>query len=470
VSILRKQDRVSVVGELTPQQQFDANPLVKEVYEKVGPQASDAIRQYDDMSPAQVIALSSFREDVCAAKRLLRVREAAKDELRAENQPPALGFDAGMLGAILARPPEPAMRIEGLIPWEASTLIVAMRKTGKTTLTLNLIRSLLTGEDFLGRFKVKPIDGNIAFLNYEVSGATLARWADEQGIDRDRLYIVNLRGRRNPLAHIDDRHQLIGEFQYQQIESLFVDPFSRAFTGTNQNDSGEAAAFLADLDLFARAEVGASDLILTAHAGWAGERTRGSSALEDWPDSIITMTRDPVEESKRFLKAIGRDVDVDEDLLDFDPTTRTLSLSGAGSRRQHQSTRKLVDLAVFAVRAAHEHPGVGVAEMEQSIRNMDGAPTFRNGDVSKAAKRAQEQGHMRIDGGGPGRKSQHFAVDKTTVAGRSRLPIPPITPIPTPPREQTPTHPTPSYKGGVGVGGGAWATRPEQLGGVPDHD
>ncbi len=33
-------------------------------------------------------------------------------------------------------------------------------------------------------------------------------------------------------------------------------------------------------------------MILTAHAGWVGERTRGSSALEDWPDSIVTMTVD----------------------------------------------------------------------------------------------------------------------------------------------------------------------------------
>ena len=62
------------------------------------------------------------------------------------------------------------------------------------------------------------------------------------------------------------------------------------------------------------------ELVTTVHAGWDGERTRGSTALEDWPDSIVTVTRDP-ETGERFLRAEGRDVDLDEDRLDFDLET-----------------------------------------------------------------------------------------------------------------------------------------------------
>ena len=47
--------------------------------------------------------------------------------------------------------------------------------TGKTTLILNLARSLLTGQNFLGSFGIRAIDGDIAILNYEVSGDQLAR-------------------------------------------------------------------------------------------------------------------------------------------------------------------------------------------------------------------------------------------------------------------------------------------------------
>ena len=46
-------------------------------------------------------------------------------------------------------------------------------------------------------------------------------------------------------------------------------------------------------------------LILTAHAGWNGERTRGASALEDWADVVITLVRDPDNDQVRYLRAEG---------------------------------------------------------------------------------------------------------------------------------------------------------------------
>ena len=140
------------------------------------------------------------------AARKLRVRDSEPGNYSTLNgSGPLPPFDAGTLGEILARPPQPASRVDHLIPWEAGTLIAAQRKTGKTTLTLNLAQSLMTGQDFLGRFGVRPVDGVVAMLNFEVSGAMLAGWADELRISHDRLYLVNLRGRRNPFADPEDR-------------------------------------------------------------------------------------------------------------------------------------------------------------------------------------------------------------------------------------------------------------------------
>src|SRR4051812_11402438 len=102
--------------------------------------------------------------------------------------------DAGLLEDILARPPEPPFRVDSLLPSEAAMLVVAQRKTGKTTLMLNLAHSLITGQMFLGKFGVRPLSGRIAILNFEVSGPQLARWADEVGVPRHRLFLVNLRG------------------------------------------------------------------------------------------------------------------------------------------------------------------------------------------------------------------------------------------------------------------------------------
>lgn len=346
--------------------------------------------------------------DVAEEVRRLRVRKDATDIFKAENEPTAPGIDSGTLGEILARPADPDERVKGLMTWEGSTLIVGARKVGKTSLVGNLARSLFTGEPFLGHFEVRPVAGSIAILNYEVSAAMLARWAHDQGIDKDRFFLVNLRGRRNPLSHPGDRARLADDLRARGVESLIMDPFGRAFTGKNQNDSGEVGSFLMDLDLFARAECGAHDLILTAHAGWNGERSRGSSALEDWADSVITLTRDPDDEAKRFFKAFGRDVEIEEDALNYDHLTRSLSMSGTGSRKKGARDRKTGELIPFTVRAVKEEPGISVAGLEKAIREMEDAPSFQHGEVSQSAKRAAILGLLRIEGGGPGRKTSHF--------------------------------------------------------------
>lgn len=204
------------------------------------------------------------------------------------------------------------------------------------------------------------------------------------------------------------------ELRSRNVETLIVDPFGRAFDGASQNDAGEVGAWLVDLDRFAREEVGALDLILAAHAGWNGERTRGSSALEDWADVIVTLTRGEGDDATRYLRASGRDVDLDEDALAYDPITRTLTMAGTGSRQRAKDTRKLAYLSVLVVRLARATPGIGVAELTKTLRTMDDAPTFRDRDVSTAAKYAVEQGLLRTEGAGPGLKSRHYAVHVET--------------------------------------------------------
>jgi hypothetical protein len=68
--------------------------------------------------------------------------------------------------------------------------------------------------------------------------------------------------------------------------------------------------------------------------GHSGERSRGDSRLRDWSDAewrlICADTDDPA--ATRFFTAYGRDVDVPETALQFDPATRRLTVAG-GSRR-----------------------------------------------------------------------------------------------------------------------------------------
>jgi hypothetical protein len=359
-------------------------------------------------------------QEVAAEVRKLRVREEARRRLAAEKEDATKPFDAGLLEDILARPPEPPFRIEGLLPSEGGMLVVAQRKTGKTTFELNLARSLLTGQRFLGRFAVRPLAGKIAILNFEVSGPQLARWADEVGVPRDRLFLVNLRGCRNPLSHPDDRVRVAALLKEQRVECVIVDPFARAYGGTNQNDSGEVGSWLTDLDRFVRSEVGALDLILTTHAGWNAERTRGSSALEDWADSVVTMTRGiGKDEDTRYLRAIGRDVHLDEDQLHFDSETRLLSLTGTGSRKDTRKKAKADSLLTPVQLYVAEHPGLSMTDLIAGIRQQveDGKLdlSFQDADVRTAAKLAAEQGLILRNEGGSGKPTKHYPVAPTTA-------------------------------------------------------
>lgn len=260
----------------------------------------------------------------------LRISAEARRRFRTEQDPNRRHpLDAGLLGDVLQRPADEDWRVEGLLPAGGRALLSAQRKTGKTTAAANLCRSLVTGERFLGRFPVKPISGSVVFLNYEVTARQCALWLAEVGVPQDRLLLVTLRGGRNPLADDEGHAELAALIRQYHGQALIVDPFGRAFGGQSQNDAGEVQAWLLRLDQLAE-QAGCTEVVVTAHTGWDGERTRGSSALEDWPDAIITMTRD--EAGARYLRAEGRDVDVDEDRLAFDPTTRRLTLTGAGDR------------------------------------------------------------------------------------------------------------------------------------------
>jgi hypothetical protein len=344
-----------------------------------------------------------FAEDVEKAARRIRVREAARELVDAHKRPPAEPFDAGTLAEILARPDDPPARIDELMPWESSTLTVAQRKVGKTTFQLNACRSLITGQDFLGKFGVRPIGGEIAYLNFEVSGAQLARWAADVGIPADRFYIVNLRGRRNPFSNTEDRQRLAATLKTRGTEAIFCDPFGRAYTGQNQNDPGEVGAWLISLDQFARAEVGALDLVLATHAGWNGERTRGSSALEDWADSIITMTRDDSDDGNgaRYLRAIGRDVDLEEDQLAYDASTRILALTGLGSRkaaaRQRRAEKNAETLREEILKLVARKPRLNGSEVERELR--EAGVSFQRGEHRSILKALVDDKKLTVEPG-----------------------------------------------------------------------
>ena len=291
-------------------------------------------------------------------------------------------LDYGSLRDILARPPAEPYRIDRLIPWEANTLLVAQRKTGKTTMALNMARCLYTGEQFLETFPTQKITGNVALLNFEVSAAQIGRWADDVDVP-ERFLIFNARGARNPLADAADRAWLAKSLRNYDVESVIVDPF-RAGVHRNFAERFGRGVRLA----------GCSGANPTGRGGrerhhpdrarrMERERSRGSSALEDWADSIITLTRN--EDGQTFFRAMGRDVDVDEDLMDYDPDDRWLTLTGSGSRKDVAGSDKAVTLADQIVSLVRSKPGMNGVAITTALRAK--RIPFQKGDQYKALNR-----------------------------------------------------------------------------------
>ena len=356
----------------------------------------------------------------------------AETEQRKNPKPPP---DMGDLAELLARPNTDAWRVEGLVPAKGRLLLSAQRKTGKTTFGGNFARALLTGEPLLGRFATVKLTGRVVVLNYEVSGPTFARWMDDIGVPHLGMYVLNLRGKRNLLADTAGREELVSIIRAQEGEVLMVDPFGRAYTGKSQNDTAEVTPWLGMLDTVAE-DAGASEVLLTAHAGWNGERTRGSSGLEDWPDVIAWMTRDE-DSDERFFRAEGRDVDVDEDGLHFTRETRTLSLSGVGSRKQVRDAGRVDELALMVAQIVREAPGVNVTGLREALRLKGGH--LQREDAGAAARKAVDLGLVRTEKGA--RNSVlHFPVDVEQVSRPepSRT-VPSI----------TVSRPDPSHRGGT---------------------
>lgn len=359
-----------------------------------------------------------FADAVQRALRRMRINEEARSRYSAEKRIGNAEADIASPREILERSSEPLYRIDGLLPAGGAMVVAAQRKTGKTTFVLNLAHSLITGERFLGVHAVEPINGYVALMNYEVSARQMAVWASQVGICSERLILINLRGVRNPLLDEEGSDELANKLAGFDIATLIVDPFAQAYGGSSQNDAAEVSRFLARLDHFARAKLGVDEVILTAHAGWKAERSRGSSALEDWPDSIVTMTRGDAPDGPRYLKAEGRDVHVAEDQLLYDPRTRQLTMSGRGARRDVSQAQKVDHLIPHVITAVDKHGAEGTQAVINDLRDQRLGVSFQDADARAAIKGAEKRGLLRSEPGGQGKKTKLYVVDQGTSTAR----------------------------------------------------
>lgn len=293
-------------------------------------------------------------------------------------------------------------RVEGLMTGGGVLLVAAQRKTGKTTFMLNLARSLITGSPLLGKQAVKPIAENatVGLLNFEMEPKQIAEWfagvADGDMDVMKRVKPFNLRGKRNLLGSRKGREMLADAIRKRNCEVLLVDTFGAAFDGEDQNSAGETRRWLDELLRWAREDAGVKELVLTAHSGWSGNRARGSSALEDWPDDIIYLAADDADDpsSPRSIRARGRSANLDKHVVLFDEGTHTVTLGdpvasgNAGGAAQRDSDGSII-IDTGAESAAEDAVREALTEATEALRTNElvaaamSSPTGRQTAVSR---------------------------------------------------------------------------------------
>ena len=218
-------------------------------------------------------------------------------------------------------------RVADLWPSLGTIFVVAAYKAGKTTLVMNIIRCLIDGGLFLGRFKTTPVSRNVGYLNFEVNENQSKAWLKRLGIKKsERLFTWNLKGFGSPLSTAMSREKFIQALIEKDIEVLIIDPFSGAYRKGDTNDNDAVKDFLLQLDEIVR-KAGVQEVLMAVHAGNDQSKPRGATTLGDHPDALWNIAKSEAGKT-RFFKAEGRDVFLAEEALALSLDKITLELSG----------------------------------------------------------------------------------------------------------------------------------------------
>jgi len=242
-------------------------------------------------------------------RREKRVEEATEDlwirheanqlfqsELDAEDTPV---LEIGTLTDYLNNPAAaPADAIDGVMKMNGLCVVVGPSGAGKTSLALQMLHSLLTGDDWLGRI-TKKIDGSVGLLSYDMDASMIYDWmAGAPGIDPDKVSVVNAYRQGNPVGVTAMRQQIARVWREANTEVVLLDSFSASFFGKDQNNAAETMQHYRDMKRFALTEVGAKILIVIAHSTDSQpHKVRGSTVHKDASDTMVSVV--VVENEKR---------------------------------------------------------------------------------------------------------------------------------------------------------------------------
>lgn len=293
---------------------------------------------------------------VCVRVKNWANREARRmDGEEAWTPPEDLGSAAEQFALDL---PQTAYLIDSLLPEGANLLVAAEAKAGKSTLALNMARALVDGVDLFGRLRVNATS-RVGWWNLELNTATAVNWMRDLGLaDPDALAALHLRGHSMPLLAPVVQTWAVEWLLKHRVDTWIIDPWGTLYDG-EENSNSEVRDFLKALDEI-KQRAGVRQLVLITHTGHQAKatddvRTRGASKLRDWPDVLVEYRRGSTADGtadKRYMQAHGRDIDLPELGLDYEPSTRALTFAG-GSRKDDASSARARQVREVVQRLLH---------------------------------------------------------------------------------------------------------------------
>lgn len=297
-----------------------------------------------------------FRYRVAIAKDNLKVVRKAREEIDHE-EAAEIPFPAFRpLDALLAEDiPDVDWIIEDVLPVGDKFLLSAQEKAGKTTMVVNLARSLTDGTPFLGTFPVAQDGFKVVVLDFEMTDTMLRRWYADHEIEHpERLTIVPARGAGSTFNILNEETRTKWAEMLAEVapDVVIIDPMRPILDALGLDENHEAGRFLESVDALMReAEIPTYGVV--HHMGHDGRRARGDSAILGWPAVKLDLTRlvtaDDVDEDDdladsdaevpRLFKVSGRDVDVPRRWIEYDSESRAL---------HYRETVKFRDLKALA--------------------------------------------------------------------------------------------------------------------------
>lgn len=354
-------------------------------------------------------AAAQFAKEVAFEAHRLKVREAAtrkfaQDRAGAVARPEVVGLD----DFLAIEDEDVAFRVERLWPIGGRVVLSAQYKAGKSTLVGNVVRAIADGTPLLDEFD--SFAGSVAIIDNELDERTLRRWLRDQGIvNTQAVRLVALRGKLSTFDILDAETRAEWATQFEGVDVIILDCLRPVLDALGLSEDKDAGKFLVAFDALL-SQSAATEACVVHHMGHNGERSRGDSRILDWPDATWKLVREDADDpgSTRYFSAFGRDVEVSESRISFDPATRHLSLEG-GSRKE-SAAAELMEPLLELLEANPD--GMSGRQIETAMCDIGGN---KFAQVRAAIKRASKLGFT-TQHDGPKRAIIHRITPSATSA------------------------------------------------------